>query len=137
MSRSEGGMHRGETPGEGVTVARVAGWLQLRHGGEASCISQICRVIKLIKRLTHLTLFLFLFRFISTLSLSLFSTCFARTFSRKKKKKENKSFTVNTNDSYICVYFIIIPRPITNLCSYFEHVYLILRDTRIVISNAI
>lgn len=82
-------MHRGETPGEGVTVARVAGWLQLRHGGEASCISQICRVIKLIKRLTHLTLFLFLFRFISTLSLSLsFQLVLLALFLEKKKKKK-------------------------------------------------
>jgi hypothetical protein len=37
----KGGGHRGK------------GWRLPRWRGEASCISQICRVIKLIKRLTH------------------------------------------------------------------------------------
>lgn len=32
---------------------RGKGWRLARWRGEASCISQICRVIKLIKRLTH------------------------------------------------------------------------------------
>ena len=53
--------------------------------GEASCISQICRVIKLIKRLTHLTPLL-LFRFTlssqSSLSLSLSLFLSALSFSR-------------------------------------------------------
>lgn len=51
-------MHRGEAAREkgNEEVGRVAGSVQPRCRGKASCISQICRVIKLIKRLTHLTL---------------------------------------------------------------------------------
>ena len=69
-------MHRGGNTGRGrgggVSLEGLLVGYSFASEGEASCISQICRVIKLIKRLTHLTpLLLFRFTLSSQSSLSL------------------------------------------------------------------
>lgn len=53
-----------------MRIAERVGWRLARWQSEASCISQICRVIKLIKRLTHAAAGSF-----SLLSLPLLSFC--------------------------------------------------------------
>lgn len=80
-------MHRGGNIGRGWgdSLEGLLVGYSFSSEGEASCISQICRVIKLIKRLTHLTPLL-LFRFTlssqSALSLSISVCVRARCLSR-------------------------------------------------------